>query len=143
MADKLITGAVACRKRKGQTEWLLVQSAQNSGWEIPKDAVRRGESSVGAAIRFMTEENGLRARVLEEAGRATSQAKDGTEEKLIFYLMYLAGGTDTAAWKEKKKTEIKWFPYVSAGKKLSLAREKRILKQANNVFREWQKEKAD
>lgn len=143
MTEKLITGAVACRKRRGQTEWLLVQSDKNREWEIPKDAVRRGESSVGAVIRFMTEENGLRARVLEEAGRATVSTKDGTEEKLIFYLMYLAGGTDTVAWKEKKKTEIKWFPYAAAGKKLSLAREKRILKQANNVFKEWQKEKSD
>ncbi len=120
-----------------------MQSGKNGGWEIPKDTVRRGESSVGAAIRFMTEENGLRARVLEEAGRATVTAKDGTEEKLIFYLMYLAGGLNTVAWEGKKKTEIKWFPFMAAGKKLSLVREKRILKQANNVFKEWQREKGN
>lgn len=142
MQDKLVAGSTVCRRRKSQTEWLLIQAAKSGGWEFPKDAVRRGESSVSAIIRYLNEILGVRARILEEAGRATvSSSGNGEtkEEKLIFYLACLTGGQVQDGYVRRK--DIKWFPSVSAAKNLSSARERRILKQANNAYREWQKEK--
>lgn len=142
MQDKLIAGSTVCRKRRSQTEWLLIQAAKNGGWEFPKDAVRRGESSVSAIIRYLNEILGLRARILEEAGRATVSSTgsgETREEKLVFYLACLTGGQVQEGHIRRK--DIKWFPSVSATKNLSSARERRILKQASNAYREWQRGK--
>lgn len=144
MQEKLITGSAVCRRRKSQTQWLLVRATKNGGWEFPKDSVRRGESSVSAIIRYLNEAVGLRARIIEEAGRATvsSTSKGETqEEKLVFYLACLAGGQVQNG--HIKRKDMKWFSSALAAKNLSLARERRILKQANNVFKEWQKEQGD
>lgn len=138
MSDKLIAGIAACRRRRGETEWLLTAPQKKDTWELPKDTVRRGESSVSAAIRFLAEFLGIRGRIIEEAGRAST-----APDKFIFYLMYLTGIRNGESLPKTLSLENKWFSYAQATKKLSLARERRILKQAKNVFREWQKEKGD
>lgn len=141
MVEKLITGIVLCRKRRGKIEWFLAR-AKDKKWELPKELVRRGESSVGAAIRFLGEELGIRARVLEEAGRTISKANGSkdTSQKLIFYLMSL---TDGDFQKSRKVEEARWLPFAAATRNLALERERKVLRQANNVFKAWEKARKD
>ncbi|MBI4033052.1 MAG: hypothetical protein HY377_00825 [Candidatus Blackburnbacteria bacterium] len=134
----LVAGIVAYRDKRGQTEWFVIKTAESSGWELPKRDVRRGESSVRAAIRLM-DDVGESARVLEEAGRATvSTTSDGEsiDQKLIFYLMRRGTGGMVGI----TKVEGKWMPYASAKRGLSLVREQRILQQANSTLRAWQRQ---
>lgn len=147
MSDKLLTGAVVYRKQKSQLEWLLTKSNEKDNkWEIPKDTVRRGESSVGAVIRFLGENLGVPGRVIEEAGRTTSSRKtsNGTtlEEKSIFYLIASGAGGREMVERVGRQVETKWFSTVSANKKIVSAQERRMLKQAKDVLKEWQKNKA-
>lgn len=145
MASKIITGAVAFReKRGGTTEWFLVKPSDSKLWELPKSDVRGGESSVSAILRYLKEGLGVKAMVLEEAGRANSTlSNSGTqlEQKLIFYLMRQSKSVpeDGLPIASSIKVINDWFPYSSVKKKLGLVREQKMVVQANNILKEWKK----
>lgn len=142
MENRLVTGAATYRRKNGRTEWLIVKQQDTGGWELPKDNVRRAESSVRAAIRALADKAGIRGRVLEEAGRATvNTTVDGQplDQKHIFYLMRQLSSEDSGSL----YAEERWAPYSSARRSLSLAREKRILRQANDTLKLWRKAKKD
>lgn len=140
MPDKLIAGAVAYRERRGLVEWFLVKAADNNNWELPKSDVRRGESSVRAALRHLKEGAGVRALVLEEAGRvnvSSTRQGNSTDEKLIFYLMRQSKGAPEIGI----FLEGKWLKLALAKKQLKLTREQKVLSQAADVLKAWQKAK--
>lgn len=142
MPDKLVTGAATYRKKNGRTEWLIIKSDEGSGWELPKGDVRRGESSVRGALRALLENGGIRSRVLEEAGRATVSTTVNGEplaQKHIFYLARQRGKNEEGS----KYAEERWLPYSQARRNLSLARERRILRQANQVLKLWRRTKRE
>lgn len=142
MTNRLVAGAATYRKKNGRTEWLIVKPDEDSGWELPKGDVRRGESSVRGALRALLENGGIRSRVLEEAGRATvSTTVDGEPfaQKHIFYLMRKRGKNKEGS----KYAEERWLPYSQARISLSFARERRILRQANETLKEWRKQRRD
>jgi len=86
----LISGACTFREVKGQNRWFLIKLPDLEEWEIPKVLVRKGESSVRAALRMMGEKGGMTTRVLEEAGRAggvTTINGRTFPQRHIYYLM--------------------------------------------------------
>ncbi len=145
MIDKnsiLISGAVVFKETRGKDRWFIVKQAEMGGedkWEIPKIFVRKGESSVRAAIRMMGEQGGMTARVLEEAGRsggvATIKGKT-LPKRHLYYLMILMPGEGEAIGFEA----FKWLEYAKAVRKLSSKRERLILRQARKGYRIWKKE---
>lgn len=134
----LIGGAVLFRESRGKKYWLLVKNSPEGDWEIPKNTVRKGESSVRAAIRLIGEQGGISARVLEEVGRTTGSTviDDRTvPQKNYYYLM-----VQTAAAPEILGfADSCWKDYTKAIKMLSLKREKEMLKSAVKVLKEWEK----
>lgn len=142
MTDKLIAGAATYRKKNGKTEWLIVKEEEDGSWILPKGDVRRGESSVRAVLRSLSENMGIRSKVLEEAGRATvSTTINGqpSVQKFIFYLLQQR----EAEKKSDHYAEENWLSYSQARRSLGLEREKRILRQANDVLKVWRKEKRE
>lgn len=143
--ETLVAGAAIFRRKDGKTSWFVVKTDGDSGWQFPKGTVRRGESSVRAAIRTVGETAGLGARVLEEAGRATaSTTKDGKQvtEKIIYYLMQQMVALEVNPQYfqvNPQYFQVSWYNYPKAKQKLALSREKRILSQANQTLREWLK----
>lgn len=138
--DKLVAGAVAYREKKGEPEWFVVKSKNGERWELPKSDVKRGESSVQAVIRYTQETAGLKASVLEEAGRvnvtATIQGAP-IEEKVIFYLMRNGNGEVLIP----SSLNSEWLKFASAKKRLSLIREQKMLTAAHDILREWQQKR--
>lgn len=142
MTDKLVAGAATYRRKNGLTEWLLVKETEDGSWELPKEAVRRAESSVRAILRTLQDVGGITARVLEEAGRATvSTTQDGKrlDQRMIFYLVRRRSAEDT----KPTYAQVKWLPYSQGRRSLGLEREKRILRQANQVLKVWRKTKKE
>ena len=134
MIDKTKVGTVACRQHKGSTEWLLIKLGND--WELPKGEIRRGESSVRAAIRYLKEEIGVKAPVLDEAGKTTeSSSQKGSQQgqKLIYYLMKRSSG------KSESQELGSWVTFTSACKRLRLIREQKMLRQASSILKEWAK----
>jgi len=131
-------GAIVFRGNGGKRQFLLVKTKEGGDWEIPKVAVRKGESSVRAAIRLMGEQGGMTARVLEEAGRfAGTVILNGKSipQKYYYYLMLQKGGSNELIGFSK----YKWLEYAEAVKKISLKREKDMFRLAREVLKLWEK----
>jgi 8-oxo-dGTP pyrophosphatase MutT (NUDIX family) len=134
----VIGGAVLFRENRGKRQFLLVKGKDDPDWEIPKVTVRRGESSVRAVIRLASEQGGMAARVLEEAGRATGSTiinAKSIPQKFYYYLMLQKGGSSELIGFD----QFKWLDFADAAKKISIKREKDIIKEAKEVLKEWEK----
>jgi ADP-ribose pyrophosphatase YjhB (NUDIX family) len=134
----LISGAVVARIENKKVKWFLIKQGKTGEWEVPKVIVRKGESSVRAAIRTMGEKGGMSARVLEEAGRAGGATTVGDKtvpQRHIYYLMLFRQSAGEAIGFE----ESDWFDYGVAVRKLSSKRERSILKQAKKTLEQWRK----
>jgi len=136
--EMMIGGAVVFKEGKGKKLFLL--SKNNEGdWEILKTTVRRGESSVRAVIRYTSEQGNMNARVLDEVGRSTGSATINSRlinQKYIYYLLYYKAGAEVAGL-----GEIGWFDKEQSVKKITLKREKDMLKTANTMIKDWEKAK--
>lgn len=134
--EVMVGGAVVFKEGKAKKLFLL--SKNNEGnWEILKTTVRRGESSVRAVIRYTSEQGNMNARVLDEVGRASGTTTINTRtvsQKFIYYLMYFKAGAEVMGL-----GEVSWFDKEQAMKKITLKREKDILKEANSMIKEWEK----
>lgn len=145
--DKLVTGAVTYRDKDGGVEWYVVKSRlREDRWELPKSDVKRGESSVQAIIRHTQENLGVKATVMDEAGRlnvTTTYQGAPVEEKVIFYLMRNVRGdiVDRTNMTTEVNTYGEWLKYASAKRRLSLVREQRMLAQAQGIVKEWRQKK--
>jgi len=90
-----ISGAIVFKDYRARRKFLVVKVKDEEGWEFPKVTVRRGESSVRAAIRMTGEQAGMNARVLEEAGRFSGTAQingKSIPQKHLYYIMLQKSG---------------------------------------------------
>lgn len=134
----LVAGAVVFKEYRRKLTWLIVKRNEENGWEIPKAIVRKGESSVRAAIRLMGEQAGMGAKVLEEAGRAggtTSINGRILPQKNIYYLMMQKSAGEILGF-----DDYIWLDYAQAVRKLGRKRERAVLKQAREELRSWKKQ---
>jgi len=134
----VIGGAVIFKENRGKRQFLLVKGKDSLDWEIPKVTVRKGESSVRAVIRLASEQGGMAVRVLEEAGRATGTTiinAKAIPQKFYYYLMLQKGGSSDLIGFD----QFKWIEYSDALKKLTIKREKDMLKGGKDVLKEWEK----
>jgi hypothetical protein len=148
MVQKIIAGAVAFREHKGATEWFVIKSNDKETWELPKSDVKSGESSVSAILRYMKDSLGMKATVLEEAGRATATANHGgssIEQRLVFYIIRQGGKASAEELATVPRSTVRvngqWVAYPAVKKKLNLIREQKMVVQANDYLKECKKEK--
>lgn len=140
----LVSAAVVFRnqKNKNKLKWFLTKQGADGEWEIPKVIVRKGESSVRAALRMTGEKGSMTTQVLEEVGRAggvTTINGKILPQRYIYYLMILRSASN----EPMGFTQHLWLEYAKAVRKLPSKRERAMLKQARKVFRRWKKETAD
>lgn len=135
----LISGSVIYRRIKDKPQWFLVKMGEDTGWEIPKTTARRGESSVRAAIRSMAEQGGMRGKVIEEAGRNSSTATVNGKplpQRNLYYLMIQKEAGEVLGF-----PEYDWLEYEKAARRLTLKREKQMLKNARDILKELDKKR--
>ena len=135
----LVSGAILFKKGRGASRWLVTKQTKEDGWEIPKVVVRKGESSVRAAMRMMGEKGGYTTQILEEAGRAGGVATINGKtlpQRYLYYLMVLKAPPGEAIG----FGEHKWLEYAKAVRKLSSKREQMMLRQARKEYRIWKKD---
>jgi len=133
----LISGAVIYKEYRGKRSWLVIKKSAEDDWEIPKTVVRKGESSVRAAIRMMGEQAGMSTKVIEEAGRAHGSATINgrvVPQRFIYYLMSLKSSGEILGFERSG-----WFQYAKAAKGLATKRERAMLREAREELKKWKK----
>ena len=134
----LISGSILYKEESGKIQFFLVKEQEDGGWEFPKVVVRKGESSVRAALRIMGEKGGMTTKVLEEAGRAggvTTSGGNTFPQRHLYYLMVLKSKSE----EEIGFSETLWLDYSATMKKLYSKREKTMLKAAWGILKEIKK----
>jgi len=130
----LVSVPVLFRKKSKKLQWFVVcQGEEEREWVLPRTFVRRGESSVRAAIRLMAEDGGMKVRVLEEVGRTGGATKVNGEAVSQRYLYYLAEHQENEEVLAFEETA--WLEYKRATQKLSQKRDKQMLKSAREVLK--------
>lgn len=132
-----VSGAIVYKDYGGKRKFLLIKQGEDSGWEIPKVTVRRGESSVRAALRMTGEMAGMSTQVLEEAGRSSATTVVNGKSmpvKFYYYLLIQRSGGEMLGFARHE-----WLEFSDALKKISLKKEKDMLKSAKVVLRDWEK----
>jgi ADP-ribose pyrophosphatase YjhB (NUDIX family) len=74
----LVSGAIVFKEKRKKTTWFLSRQKDTDGWEIPKVLVRKGESSVRAALRMMGEKGGMTSKVLAATVNVSPSPKDSS-----------------------------------------------------------------
>jgi 8-oxo-dGTP pyrophosphatase MutT (NUDIX family) len=140
--DKLLLVGVAVvfnRDNRGKPRWFVIRQTADGEWELPKMAVRRGESSVRSVIRAMGEQGGMKVKVLEEVGRsggALTVNGKVVSQRYLYYLMLEKGGGEVLGFEQ-----YDWLDYPKAVRKLVTKRDKQMLMTARDMVKEMEKKK--
>jgi len=136
MMDKnlvLTSGAIVFKDDKGLYVFI-VKNTEEEGWELPKVIVRKGESSVRAALRMMGEKAAMTTKVLEEVGRSggvtTVNGKILPQRHLYYLMVHKISGNEVIGFPESL-----WLEYSKAIKKLSSKREIGMVKSARDMYK--------
>jgi len=146
MAEQVrLVSAVAVYKKSGEDIlWFLVKTKEDSEWEVPKTVARAGESSVRASVRALSEQGGMRIKVLEEIGRHGGAAKVGEKivtQRTIYYLVAHKEGEEVLGY-----VASEWTPHNVAIRKVASKLDKEMLKEAKAllaVIKEKKKKKKE
>ncbi|MEI4234358.1 NUDIX hydrolase [Roseovarius sp. D22-M7] len=117
-------GALCWRKRRGQTEVLLVTSRESGRWVVPKGWPMEGRSAAGAAMQEAWEEAGVRVDPAEAspAGQFDyiKRLKDGRKLRLTVHLyrVRLRKSDLHAKFPEAKERKRTWMTARKAASKV-------------------------
>lgn len=136
--NQISTSAAIVFKDQGKKKlFLIVKQAEDANWELAKVTVRKGESSVRAAIRMTTEQAGMNARVLDETHRVnTTTILNGKSipQRIYYYLMVLRAVSEVYGFAEHK-----WVELAKAKSMIDLKREKDALEACKEPLKVWEK----
>jgi len=136
------SGGVVFKKESGHVLWLVTRSRASSLypksiWRLPKGKIDEGESSPDAAIREVSEEGGVKAKIIDKIETTkyffTSREGKGKIFKFVtFYLMEWVKNIPGGFGEET--AEISWLVLDEAVKKLEYSSERQILKKAKEIL---------
>ena len=130
-------GAVFRRRDKGRSiEWLICKHSGYHKWVLPKGIIETGELAEDAALREVSEETGIKAKIINEITptMAYKYIKNGIliDKKVEFFLMeYASGDIKDYCWEME---EVKWVKVEEALKLLEFPTEKRVFEQVVKTF---------
>jgi len=130
---------VVVRRLRG--EWRLAAirpGGKDKVWALPKGLIAPGESAADAALREVTEETGLEARLVEKLGDVryvyTWEGERVFKVVSFFLLRYSRGrlGNLPAAFRHEV-AEARWLPLKDAPRLLSYKGEREMAQRALQI----------
>lgn len=131
MIRDVSAGGVIYRRRNGQLEIALVGKISPRRWGLPKGGPQKGESLEQAAVREVSEETGLQARLIAPLGeidywfRLAGQRHFKT---VHFYLMEAVGGD--VSQHDHEYDVVEWFTVDEARRDMTYPSEIEIVERA-------------
>src|SRR5881296_3650901 len=117
-------GGVIYRRRDGLMEVALVGKLSPRRWTLPKGGQHKGESLEQAAVREVTEETGLEARLICPLGEIDYWFRWGGRrhfKTVHFYLMEAIGGD--VSQHDHEYDVVEWFSVPDARRNMSFPSE--------------------
>ena len=131
------SGGLVYRLLDGHTEVVLISRLGGRVWCLPKGHVETGESLENTALREVSEETGIEARIVQPIGDVQYWYYDKWEKKRIFktvhffILEYIHGDV---ANHDREVDEARWFSVEKASDLLTYPSEQEIFMKAMNVL---------
>jgi len=142
MRREFSAGGVVVRKIRGVWHLAAICPGGKSGvWALPKGLIAKGEAAADTALREVTEETGLRGRLVEKLGdvRYVYTWKGERVFKVVsfFLVRYSAGrlGDITDAFRHEV-AETKWLPLEDAPRLLAYKGEQEMAAKALQLIGE-------
>jgi 8-oxo-dGTP pyrophosphatase MutT (NUDIX family) len=130
-------GGVIYRRRDAEVEIALVGKLSPRRWGLPKGGPQRGESLEQAAVREVTEETGLQARLICPIGEIEYWFRwSGRRhfKTVHFYLMEAVGGD--VSQHDDEYDVVEWFTLDEARKNMTYRSEVDIVVKAGGLLRD-------
>lgn len=133
--EQVSAGGVVYREANGLIEVVLILTASERRWQLPKGIIDPGETEIEAARREVREETGIIAEPIEKVGSTEywfTIKQDGVtgryHKKVHWYLMkFLSGSVDDH---DHEVAEARWFEIVEACKTLAFKNEREMVGSA-------------
>ena len=131
------SGGIIFRKNNDMIEIALVSVKDGKVWCLPKGIVDKGESPEETAVREVSEETGLKGRIIEKIGETKYwyYIKEGNmkcRKTVHFFLMAYEGGD--VANHDWEVDSASWFQIDEAIKKANYKNEKGLLEKAKKIL---------
>jgi 8-oxo-dGTP pyrophosphatase MutT (NUDIX family) len=133
-------GGVAYRDGKSGSELVVIKTAEEGRWQLPKGIIDPGETDEKAALREVREEAGITCEIVEPIETieywfvgSYDGPKKRYHKKVSFFLMkYLSGDV---ADHDHEVTEARWVSFDDALTMLAFKNEKDVLEKARQLAR--------
>ena len=131
------SGGVIFRKNEASVEIALVAVKDGKVWCLPKGIINKGEEPDETAIREVSEETGLKGRVIEKLGEINywyylKEEEAKCRKTVHFYLLeYEGGDISKHDWEVDKAA---WFQIDDALKIASHKNERDIIEKAREML---------
>jgi 8-oxo-dGTP pyrophosphatase MutT (NUDIX family) len=133
LITQVSSGGVIFRRRKDSVEIAMVAVKNSSVWCLPKGLIDKGETPETAALREVSEETGLKGRIIEKLGEISywyylKEENARCRKTVHFFLMEYEGGD--VSNHDHEVDSAAWIPIDEALKKASYKGEREMIEKA-------------
>jgi 8-oxo-dGTP pyrophosphatase MutT (NUDIX family) len=133
LKTQVSSGGVIFRKHEGILEIAMVTVKGGSVWCLPKGLINKGENPEETALREVSEETGLKGRIIEKLGEITywyyiKNENTKFKKTVHFFLMeYLSGDV---ADHDREVDNAFWVPLGIAPEKAGYRGEREMIEKS-------------
>ncbi|MDH5104773.1 NUDIX domain-containing protein [Lentilactobacillus diolivorans] len=135
MITEYASGAVVYNVQDGEICYLLLQSATDDFWGLPKGHVEANENLIQTAVREIREETSLKTDIDSNfKEKIEYDMKNGHHKDVTFFVSKVAPDVKVTRQVEEINS-FGWFDYQQAYDKLTYDNLKQLLKSADEYIR--------
>ncbi len=136
MTTEYASGAVVYNVQDGDICYLLLQSATDDFWGLPKGHVEKGESLTQTAVREIREETSLETRIdTDFKEKIEYDMNNGHHKDVTFFVSKVAPDVKVTRQVEEINS-FGWFTYQEAHDTLTYDNLKQLLANADHYIRQ-------
>ncbi|MCY9806508.1 NUDIX domain-containing protein [Lentilactobacillus senioris] len=135
MTTEYASGAVVYRIHNGQLEYLLLQSATDDFWGLPKGHVEANENLVETAVREIAEETSLNTEIDDGFHERVEYDMKNGHHKVVDFFVSRVPEEVVIKKQDEEIYSYAWFDYDQASHQLTYDNLRELLAMADKYIR--------